>query len=138
MMPLFTADEALMNRSEAYAQLGQLDNAIKDCNLFATTRILDYNPTTHAVTVAKSKTFFNVTDDKEAIIKTVLDFKKRAFLTEGLRWFDILRHKITVKHNFLDADGEETFIELGPEDNRRMFQIPEQATKLSDVEPNPR
>lgn len=138
MMPLFTADEALMNRAEAYAQLGQLDNAIKDCNLFATTRILDYNPTTHAVTVAKSKTFFNVTDDKEAIIKTVLDFKKRAFLTEGLRWFDILRHKITVKHNFLDADGEETFIELGPEDNRRMFQIPEQATKLSDVEPNPR
>lgn len=138
MMPLFTSDEALMNRAEAYAQLGQLGKAIDDCNLFASTRILDYNPSAHAVTVQKSKDFFGVSDDKEAIIQTVLDFKHRAFLTEGLRWFDILRHRIPVKHNLFDQNGNESFIELLPDDDRRMFQIPEQATELSDVEPNPR
>ena len=138
MMPLFTSDEALMNRAEAYAQLGRLDLAIKDCDLFASTRISGYNTSVHAVTVEKSKAFFNVTDDKKAIIETILDFKKRAFLTEGLRWFDILRHRIPVKHNFIDQNGEETFIELKPDSDRRMFQIPDQATLLSGVEPNPR
>ena len=143
MMPLLVSDEALMNRAEAYAQLGQLDNAIKDCNLFSSTRITNYNPSTHAVTAAKSTTFFTnkgetVTDDKDAIIKTILDLKRRAFLTEGLRWFDILRHRITVKHNLFDDKGVESFIELTADDNKRMFQIPEQATLLSGVEPNPR
>lgn len=138
MMPLFTSDEALMNRAEAQAQLGRLNEAIQDCNLFISTRISAYTPSAHGVTVEKSKAFFDVSDDKEAIIQTVLDFKKRAFLTEGLRWFDILRHRITVKHNFIDHNGEETFIELDPDDNKRMFQIPEQATLLSGVEPNPR
>ncbi len=138
MQPLLTADEAIMNRAEAYAQLNLLDSAVLDCNLFAKTRIANYNVNTHAVAPYKSQTFFGVTDPKQAMILTVLDFKRRAFLTEGIRWMDILRHRLTVKHNLFDDANNETFLELGPDDNRRMFQIPQEATLRSGVTPNPR
>lgn len=137
MMPLFTVDEALMNRAEAYTQLNQLDNAIKDVKDFLSVRILGYNESTDAPTVAKAKTFYNITDDKEAVIKLILQHKKAEFLQEGIRWFDILRHRLTVRHNVFDARGEESFIYLGPDDNRRLFQIPQEAV-LSGVAQNPR
>ena len=138
MLPLLTSDEALMNRAEAYARLTQLDKAIADCNLVASSRISGYTQASYGVTTAKSKTYFNVTDDKQAILLTVLDFKRRAFMTEGMRWFDILRNRIAVNHDYLDANGDVTYKELGPDDNRRMFQIPPAAQALSNLEPNPR
>ncbi|MFT3827450.1 MAG: RagB/SusD family nutrient uptake outer membrane protein [Chitinophagaceae bacterium] len=139
MIPLLTSDEALLNRAEAYAQLGLLTNAIADCNTYAKTKTTSYSATTHAVTTTKSKAYFGVADDKQSIILTVLDFKRRGFTTEGLRWFDILRHKITVKHDLVDATGAVTnSIEVKADDNRRMFQIPETAQKLSNLSPNPR
>jgi len=58
-------------------------------------------------------------------------------MQEGIRWMDILRHRLTVSHNFIASDGTETFKTLGPDDNRRMFQIPPDA-KLSGVAANPR
>lgn len=138
MTPLLTTDEAIMNRAEAYAQLGQLDKALVDLNYFASTKVSGYSSTTHAVTAEKSKAFFGVTDDKEAIILTVLDFKRRTFMTEGLRWFDILRHRLTVKHDYVDATGVSTYQELNADDNRRMFQIPQSAQTISNLAPNPR
>lgn len=138
MVPLLTTDEALMNRAEAYAELNQLDKAIADCNLFAASRISGYSAAAHAVTVAKSKTFFNTTDDKDAIIQTVLDFKRRAFMTEGMRWFDILRRRITVTHDYMDNNGDFTYKELKADDNKRVFQIPQSAQTLGDLAPNPR
>ncbi|MBO9593766.1 MAG: RagB/SusD family nutrient uptake outer membrane protein [Niabella sp.] len=137
MMPLLTMDEALLNRAEAYIQKGQFAQGITDLNTFASTRIVNYNSTTHALTVEKAKAFFNTADDKEALIKTLLETKQIAFMQEGIRWMDILRHRLTVSHNFIAADGTETFKTLGPDDNRRMFQIPPDA-KLSGVTANPR
>ncbi|BAV10040.1 hypothetical protein FLA_6094 [Filimonas lacunae] len=138
MLPLLTSDEALMNRAEAYAQLGMLDRAIADCDLMASVRISGYSKAAYGVTAEKSKAYFNVTDDQEAIILTVLDFKRRAFMAEGLRWLDVLRHRITVKHDYIDVNNDATYKELGPDDNRRMFQIPESAQKASNLAPNPR
>lgn len=137
MQPLFIADEGLMNRAEAYIQKGEFANAQNDLNQFASVRIAGYNPTNHAVTAEKSKTFFNVTEDKDALLKTVLQFKQIGWMCEGMRWFDILRHKIPVVHNIIDVSGSETFETLGPDDNRRMFQIPKVAT-ISGIELNPR
>ncbi|RDC54957.1 RagB/SusD family nutrient uptake outer membrane protein [Pedobacter chinensis] len=137
MSPLLSVDEALMNRAEAYAQLNQLDKAIKDVTDFMSVRINNYSASADAPTIAKAKTYYSIMDDKEAVIKLILESKKFEFLQEGIRWFDILRHRLTVKHNVYDTDGAETFIELGPDDNRRMFQIPEEAS-LSGVPLNPR
>ncbi|RKE49285.1 RagB/SusD family nutrient uptake outer membrane protein [Sphingobacterium detergens] len=137
MVPIFVTDEALLNRAEAYLELGNINAALADLNLFASNRINNYNPSTHAVTVAKSKEFFNLSDDKEALIQTALQFKQIGFMSMGLRWFDIIRKGITVKHNVIGNDERETFIELKPEDPRRIFQIPQEA-KLAGVEQNPR
>lgn len=137
MQPLFTADEALMNRAEAYAQLGNINEAITDLNLFASVRRINF-ASSGGVTVDKSKTFFNVADDKEAIILTALHFKRVAFMGEGMRWFDILRHKIPVKHSYLDELLNVTYEELGANDLRRAFQIPQEAITLGGLEPNPR
>ncbi len=137
MQPLFIADEALANRAEAYAQLDRLNDAIQDLNTFARIRI----PTARfgdGVTIQKSKDFFGVVDNKDAIIKTALHFKRVGFMGEGMRWFDILRHKIVVKHNFIDANKDETFEELGADDPRRAFQIPQEAVTLGGLQPNPR
>lgn len=137
MAPLLTVDEVLMNRAEAYVQLGQIPNSLTDMNTFYSTKINGYNPTTDVATISKVSAFYNILDPKEAMIKFILETKKAEFLQEGMRWMDILRHKITVKHNVFDSFGVETIIELGPDDNRRVFQIPEEA-KLSGVNLNPR
>ncbi|WP_312364961.1 RagB/SusD family nutrient uptake outer membrane protein [Sphingobacterium sp.] len=137
MVPVLMSDEALLNRAEAYAELGNVNGALADLNLFARNRIDNYNSTDYAVTVAKSKQFFDVTDDKEALVKTVLQFKHVGFMSMGLRWLDIIRKGITVKHNVIGSDERETFIELKPDDPRRVFQIPQEA-KLAGVELNPR
>ncbi|WP_018628313.1 RagB/SusD family nutrient uptake outer membrane protein [Niabella aurantiaca] len=137
MMPLFTVDEALLNRAEAFIQKEQFDAAITDLNTFASTRIVNYDPAKHTLTTDKAKTFFNEADDKAALIKAVLETRQIAFMQEGIRWMDILRHKLPVTHNHIATDGTETFETLGADDNRRMFQIPQDA-KLSGVMPNPR
>lgn len=137
MVPVLTTDEALLNRAEAYLELGNNTAALADLNLFTSNRINDYNPQTHVVTAEKSKAFFNLQDNKQALVETVLQFKQVGFMTMGLRWFDIIRKRITVKHNVIDNDERETFIELKPDDPRRVFQIPQEAA-LSGVELNPR
>ncbi|SDC51888.1 RagB/SusD family nutrient uptake outer membrane protein [Pedobacter soli] len=136
MSPLLTTDEALMNRAEAYARLNQFDNAIKDVNIMLSQTVKSY-VASDAATLDKIKAFYSITDSQEAVIKIILETKKSIFLQEGIRWMDILRNRLTVKHNVLDAVGNETFIELGPDDNRRMFQLPEEA-RLSGVPLNPR
>ncbi|MGN0003692.1 MAG: RagB/SusD family nutrient uptake outer membrane protein [Sphingobacterium composti] len=137
MVPVLVSDEALLNRAEAYIELGKFSEGIADLNLLASNRIDNYNPSNHGVTVEKSKDFFLLKDDKEALIETVLQFKQKAFMSMGLRWFDIIRKGITVKHIIIGNDQRESFIELKPDDPRRVFQIPEEA-KLAGLELNPR
>ncbi|MBL1410711.1 RagB/SusD family nutrient uptake outer membrane protein [Sphingobacterium faecale] len=137
MSPILTADEALLNRAEAYIQNEDFANAIKDLNDFASTRISGYSPSTHGMTAAKAKTYFNVTDDKEALLMVVLEAKRKEFMQEGIRWMDILRHKLTVKHNHIASDGTETFQELPAGDKRRVFQIPQDAINNGIIR-NPR
>lgn len=137
MAPLLTVDESLMNRAEAYAQLNQLENSIRDITTFMSVKVSGYNPSNDAATVEKLKSFYSILDDKEAVIKTILECKKFEFLQEGIRWLDILRHRITVVHNIYDSNGVESTMELEPDDNRRVFQIPQEAL-LSGIELNPR
>jgi len=139
MVPLFTADEALINRAEAYVRKKNFVQALQDINQFASVRIENYNANNHRVTIDKAKAYFDLPEDdgEKALIETILQFKQLAFITEGMRWLDILRHRIPVVHNFIDFDGTETFEILGPDDNRRMFQLPNEV-KLSNIELNPR
>lgn len=133
IFPLLTAEEVLFNRAEAHLQLGNLDAAREDLNTYASVRIKNYSPATHGLTDAKVRAYYGTVDVKEALMKTLLDFKAAEFVQEGKRWFDILRHNITVTHR--TADGE--VHELKPGDPRRIIQIPQEA-ELAGVTRNPR
>lgn len=137
MLPQFTVDELCLNRAEAYANTNQFDLALKDLNAFASVRIRNYNATTHAVTLAKIALFYNTDDAKQGLINTVLDFKKSEFIQEGMRWFDIIRLKLPVKHNIKDVNDTDTYVTLGPDDPHRLFQLPTEV-ELSGVPLNPR
>ena len=137
MVPLLTADELLMNRAEAYAMSGQNDLALQDINDFLSTRILNYNSSTHNVNLEKITAFYGITDPKQGLIKTILDLKRVEFISEGLRWFDLNRHKMTIRHLILDDNRRPSFIELSPEDPRRVFQLPK-AVEKAGIALNPR
>jgi hypothetical protein len=137
MSPLLTVDESLMNRAEAYARLGQFENSLKDINTFLSVKIDDYSPGSDVVTLARIADFYKISDPTEGLVKLILESKKTEFLQEGIRWLDLVRLHMTVKHNVYNSNGEESFMELAPDDNRRVFQIPEEAV-LSGVALNPR
>lgn len=134
-----TADELILNRAEAYTYLSKYTEALRDLNQFASTKFYDnssgvYNPALHTITEAKVKSFYGTADLKEGIIKTILDFRRREFLFEGLRYFDILRYKIPVGHKTFDNEKE--YI-LTANDPKRLFEMPEEVS-LSGIENNPR
>lgn len=140
MLVLFSADELLMNRAEAYANLGNHTEAIADLNAFASAKIYVsqnnpvYLPDVHQINEQKLSAFYNSRSLSENIVQAVLDFKRREFIFEGIRWFDILRHRLPVTHR--SYDQQEVYF-LGPNDNRRMFQLPGEVV-LSGVQQNPR
>ena len=132
MVPLFTVEEVLFNVAEAYAYLGQSNDAIALLNTYLSTRIVSYN-SSYNLTTAKINAYYGTTDIQQGLIKTILDYRHSEFVHEGLRWFDILRYKIPVVHT---AASGETYT-LSADDPRRLFQIPATA-KQSGVEQNPR
>ena len=140
IIPLFTAEEVLFNRAEANAWLGNTTAALKDLNDYASTRMIlseqepVYDPATLNITAAKIRSFYRINAVREGLLATILDFKRVEFLFEGLRWFDLMRYKIPVVHTTAD---NKTTITLGPDDPRRIFQIPQEAT-LSGIALNPR
>ncbi|MDA3616782.1 RagB/SusD family nutrient uptake outer membrane protein [Polluticaenibacter yanchengensis] len=138
MAPLFTTEEVLFNRAEAYAELGEFDKAAADLTSYASKRFTNFSAT-YNVTLAKAKAFYPNTTDKAAMINAVLDLKRTEFIHDGLRWFDMLRHKIPVRHKVIDVTDptKVTYIEISGDDNRRVFQIPE-ITAIAGLQPNPR
>lgn len=132
VVPLFTAEEALLNRVEANTYLNNTTAAINDLNTYAATRINNYNATTHRITSAKIQGFYG-TNLQTGLVLTVLDFKRAEFVQEGMRWLDILRYRIPVTHR--TSEGE--IFTLTGDDPRRLFQIPQSAT-IAGIEQNPR
>lgn len=133
MIPLFTTEEVLLSRAEAHVMLGNMDQAFQDLNTFVGQRVMNYNPNTHNLTEQKVMNYYDVTDPQEGALKAVLDMRRAEFMHEGLRWFDILRHKIPVTHR--THTGEVYTLE--PNDLRRVLQIPEDALQAG-LELNPR
>lgn len=140
MMPLFTTEEILFNRAEAYTYLGQYDNALADINTFCSKRITSYNPSTQSVTLAKALAYYNTSDPKEALIRTILDYRRLEFVFEGMRWFDNCRYKMKVVHPIRKIGEPNTILDSvvnTAESKTRLLQIPQSATK-SGVPLNPR
>lgn len=148
MSILFTADEALLNRAEAYAMLNTADataEAYKDLNLFYSKRVEDYNAATHNITPAKVDAYaasltdkldpdYTIPASQMNLMKVIVDTRRKEFIMEAMRWFDIRRFNIEIQHSNYDNTRIEV---LRKGDPRREVQIPLQAISAG-LEANPR
>lgn len=128
VMPEFRSEEVLLNRMEAYVKDGRVNDALSDYNVFAPTR---YQNGGH-LEIAQIVKFYNGTE-QEAMFKFIIDERRKEFLREGIRWWDIKRFKIKVTHK--DLEGK--VFELMPEDFRKAVQIPAKAI-ANGIQENPR
>nr|WP_307866642.1 RagB/SusD family nutrient uptake outer membrane protein [Pedobacter sp. ASV19] len=135
MQSLLTTEEVLMNRAEALIMQEKYAEALVDMNTFISTRMTNYVAPGSNITEAKITTYYaaKTKDLKQAYLFALLDLKRAEFVEEGMRWMDILRHKMTVSH--LDMDGNT--IVLAADDNRKVWQLPSEVT-LSGLTLNPR
>lgn len=134
IVPLFTAEEVLLSRAEAYAMLDRFHESLADLNLWASTRIVNYDPAQHTITYNKLYNYYQLTSNSKQLVACALDFRRVEFLHEGLRWFDIRRHRIPVTHT--TNAGEELI--LKGNDPRQVLQIPREAVAMGGLTPNPR
>lgn len=127
----FTGEEVLLNRAEANAWLGNLDEAVDDLQVLSEKR---YSGGTPVFTLQALRDFYNSSDDRSNLINYIVFLERRKeFLMEGMRWFDIKRYQIEVTH-----DSPEGFVStLTSNDRRKALQIPQSAID-SGMEPNPR
>ena len=152
MMPQLRAEEPLLSRAEAYAQKGELDNAIADLNIYARWRIENYDENRHLITLDKIVDFYSVlvgsdthymkvynayntasmSFEQQCVLQCVLDFRRNEFKWEGLRYWDMNRYKMPITHTTVDGVSNTLY----PGDDRWVLQIPETA-ELSNVELNP-
>ncbi|MCX8491529.1 MAG: RagB/SusD family nutrient uptake outer membrane protein [Cyclobacteriaceae bacterium] len=129
----FTTDEVLLNRAEANAMLGNFTAASADLKAFLSQKTLSFNPTTDNITlpimqatfpkVANEYTpFYTLTDEQLSFVKGIAEFRRREFLHEGHRWFDIKRFNLEVTHK---VENQKIPIILKKDDLRRAVQLPE-------------
>lgn len=162
VIPLITIEEALLNRAEINALLGNYEESLIDINTFLSKR-LELNednkwtaPKVTAVDIVKEKGknttnpnwkkdmkynpyFHDFTEIEDgdldtcyAFVNTVLSMRRAEYLGTGFRWFDIRRYEIPVVHTSVSHPTDT--LKVG--DLRRVIQIPDQS-QAGGIEPNP-
>lgn len=144
--PIFTTEELLFNRAEAYAMKSDFTATLSDLDTYYSKRKRSYNPDSPKLDFDKIKStydnkgdgpelapFYTVDADQKYYLWYLLDLRRREFVHEGHRWFDVKRFNIEVTHKFVDGSS----ITLPKNDLRRAIQIPAQAVAIGLV-PNPR
>jgi hypothetical protein len=145
---LLSNDEFLLNRIEAHVMKNQIAEANAELQYFLGTRIEDYDPATDILTeeiivdkypvVANEYTpFYALSPVQASYIKAIAEAKRRDFIHEGMRWFDIKRFNIVVEHNTVEFGQVVRNNILTKDDKRRALQIPQRASD-NGIEKNPR
>jgi len=144
MVPLFAAEEVLFSHAEALFYSGDIAGAIGLLNTFVSKRITNYNPTTHRVTETRINTIFPQVTTEEgtkklpSVLQAILYYKRMDYVHEGMRWFDILRYELPVKHYIRRTATEiQDSVVITPTDPRKVLQLPE-SSKQAGLEQNPR
>jgi starch-binding outer membrane protein, SusD/RagB family len=130
IMPAFRGEEVLLNRAEAYIFDNKLSQALADLQAMVNKR---YDGT-RIVNTTTLRNYYGTTNDRLNAFYFILDERRKEFMHEGLRWFDIKRFQIPVTHVL--ADGRT--IDLDADDNRQVLQIPQAAIDIGGLAPNPR
>jgi hypothetical protein len=137
---LLTVDEVLLNRMEAYAMRKDYNRAIDDLVEYMQGKFGFMPAVERSVYTTTDRANYNVisptyglTLKQLALVKTILDFRRKEFFQEGLRWFDIRRFHLSVRR----SSKSRYYFPLEKEDPRKLLQIPTQAIERG-LRPNPR
>ena len=137
---LLTVDEVLLNRMEAHAMRKDYNRAIDDLSEYLQGKFGFMPAVERSVYTTTDRANYNVisptyglTLKQLALIKTILDFRRKEFFEEGLRWFDIRRFHLSVRR----SSKSRYYFPLEKEDPRKILQIPAQAVERG-LRPNPR
>lgn len=134
----FRGEEVLLNRVEAYIRQNRITDAIADLQILTDKRYRDGDDFT--LTIDRIRSFVGAggnpfVTDQSAMIQYYLLEKRKEFIAQGMRWFDIRRFDITVRHVLAD---NVSVIVLTDDDRRKVLQIPESAIDVGGLRPNPR
>ncbi|MEG1007867.1 MAG: RagB/SusD family nutrient uptake outer membrane protein [Bacteroides sp.] len=128
------AEEVFFNRLEAWLMMG-VDKLPLFEEQFNQYLMAVYAQTVNYTTLLGSyKRVYAQLSEHDLRLKMVLDEKRREFIEEGLRWFDICRHNLSVQH--IDVTGASYF--LTEKDPRKVLQIPQSAITYGGLDPNVR
>lgn len=137
---LFTVEEVMLNRIEALAMLKDYDQAVAELIDYMVAK-LDWNsPVPYNQYLWTSDKnyevftpFYGLTLKQLAMVKIVVDLRRKEFLHEGMRWFDLRRFHMSVSRN----SSSPLYHKLEDDDLRKVLQIPTEAIQRG-VKPNPR
>jgi hypothetical protein len=133
IIPTFRGEEVLLNRAEAYVLRDQLSLALADLQVLVNKRYAD-KP---VLTITQLRNFYvssDPDDDWIVMLFFILDERRKEFMHEGLRWFDLKRYGFEVEHVLQNG----SIITLTQDDKRKVLQIPQTAIDVGGLEPNPR
>jgi hypothetical protein len=147
-------EEALFNRMEAKIMTKDYQGAIVDLNAWYSKRVRDFDPNVHILDYdliendrkdddSDPKPYFYTIEEgqQKIMMQFVLDQRRREFMYDGLRWYDIKRFQLPVIHEIREgentAEQELPTVELTSNDLRKVVQIPLFALNTG-LKPNPR
>lgn len=137
---LFSADEVLLNRMEAFAMKQLYNQSIDDLLIYLQAKYNMDVPCSRDTFTSISDSYYNtytpfygMSIKQLALVKTITDFRQKEFLHEGLRWFDIRRFYLPVNRSSKNS----AYRPLLKDDPRKLLQIPTEAINRG-LEPNPR
>lgn len=145
MDPVLTSNEVLLNRIEAKIMNGDYDGAIDDISSYYSKvvkidKLSNVNITNESIlafaeslTDAPISPMVTLDDKKEAYLKLVLNMRRTEFLHDGMRWFDIRRYFLSIKHQYQDDYGNLVTIKLDANDSRKVLEIPTSAIEFGLV-----
>lgn len=132
----FRGEEVLLNRVEAHMYNNNLDAALADLQVLIDRRYVGEDL---ALTMEGLRRFFGAEGDasftdQNILLNYLLLERRKEFIGQGMRWFDIKRYGIQVNH--VKADG--SVIILQRDDKRKVLQLPKSAIEVGGLKPNER
>jgi hypothetical protein len=153
---VFSTDEILLCRAEAYIMKEDYDNALKDLNLWVKNRIAtevvltkdninEYYSGLEIYTPEEPTPRkplhpeFTILPEQENLLQCLLHIRRIETIHDGLRWFDVKRFGIVIYRRYLNANDlvEKVLDILEVDDPRRAIQIPKSVIEAG-LTPNPR
>ena len=117
---LFTVEEVLLNRAEAFVRKNNPDinRALMDLNEILKFRYESFTPLTQDM-FSGSPVF---------VLTCIVDERRFELCYEGFRWFDLKRFKIPIEH-----DNGPVTVYLDGDDLRYVLQIPEKERSANEL-----